>query len=194
MITGLVYTELNGNGNPQDEALRIKNSLAIGTRLIHSNPGHSLILFIQQMENQLTTLQRKVDDHDEALRAERETRQAETTDHNKALRVERETRQAETAAQKQATELLEKQMQALTHEVMILRSLKPTAIFIREHFFATHQRSEDDIRIDDPLAPSRTSPRLLLGSTQLVEAMNARATGITNSYRVGWSFEDEAKF
>ncbi|KAG0128152.1 hypothetical protein HOY82DRAFT_612405 [Tuber indicum] len=224
MITGLVYryTELNRYGNPQDDAGRIRRSLATGARSIRrmqvrtstnakivyaNDPGHSL-LSIHQMENQIQKLLKKTDDHDAALTAEREARKAET-------------------------ERLEKQMDALTREVTMLRPLQATAriddayiiesgnhrahmgdvildvclfknhlISFNETFTALYGMpwpeaekllAEHQSLVKYTMLKGYTSVRLLLGSTQLVDAMNARATGLTNS-RLGWSFEEEAQY
>ncbi|KAG0128128.1 hypothetical protein HOY82DRAFT_612365 [Tuber indicum] len=92
MITGLVYMELDGNGNQQDEAFRIRRSLA---------------QWIRQRQKK-------------AWSEEREARQQQADDYKKALCEEKEARQAESAAQKEGIQLLENQMEILTIEVIIL--------------------------------------------------------------------------
>jgi len=71
MVTGLVYTEVDGNGDHRVEVVRVKRSLARGAQSISrmrvrnsanpktaysSKPGHSLLRSIQQMENQVLAL------------------------------------------------------------------------------------------------------------------------------------------
>ncbi|PWW77705.1 hypothetical protein C7212DRAFT_342603 [Tuber magnatum] len=208
MVTGLVYTKVDGNGDHRDEIFRVKRSLARGAQSIRrmrvrnsanpktayaNEPGCSLPPSIQQMENQILALQKKTEDYEEALKVEGEAR-------------------------KEATEALEEKTQALTHEVTILHPLKGTAIDIQQCLFATYRGRQDAMRIDDPYIIDSGNLRAhagdvildiylfknhligfeesfsdLYGSEQLVDDMNARATGIKNP-RLGWSFEQEAEF
>jgi len=127
-------------------------------------------------------LRSETEAHKDALMAETEARKAATEAHKNALRSETEARKkalraatdahkmalrAATDAHKETTEGLENKIQTLTQELMILGPLRETAINIRERFYATYRRSQNEMRVDDPFIIDSGNRRAHAGDVNL---------------------------